>query len=151
MNITYTEEKQSEKRVTAKRHLGPFFVLLVLAPVMAELLLGDVPLNVSLPVLMILNLSYYGTGALIVRKIVRRRGLSWAWIPILAFTYGLIEEGLVLHSLFNPNFPGVGSLGFYGRALGVDWIWATFVLGLHTVWSLPVPILVTELLSKILL
>lgn len=69
MNITYTEEKQSEKRVTAKRHLGPFFVLLVLAPVMAELLLGDVPLNVSLPVLMILNLSYYGTGALIMREL----------------------------------------------------------------------------------
>jgi len=140
MNTINNEEKRP------KRHLAPVFVLLILGPAIAELLLGDIPLDASLPFLLLLNLSYYGTGAVIIREIVRRRGLHWFWIPILAFAYGLIEEGLVLHSLFNPNFPGIGSLGFYGRAFGVDWIWAMFVLGLHTIWSISLPILLTELL-----
>jgi hypothetical protein len=120
--------------------------LLVLTPLVSELLLGDIGFNAALPFLLLVNMLYYGTGAILIREIVRRRGLHWSWIPVLAFAYGLIEEGLALHSLFNPNFPGIGSLGFYGRALGVDWVWSSFVLGLHTVWSISVPILLVELL-----
>jgi hypothetical protein len=139
-------ENIMRERSSIKYHLAPVFVLLVLAPMVAEILLGDVPFNANIIFGLILNILYYGTGAIIIREIVRRRGLSWAWIPVLAFVFGLIEEGLALHSLFNPNFPGLGDLGFYGRGFGVDWVWAFFVLGLHTVWSISTPILLTELI-----
>jgi hypothetical protein len=136
------------ERSSIKHHLAPVFVLLVLTPMIAEVLLGNVPVPLNTNVIygLILNMLYCGTGAIIIREIVRRRGLSWAWIPVLAFAYGLIEEGLALHSLFNPNFPGLGYFGSYGRGFGVNWIWASFVLGLHTVWSISTPILLTELI-----
>ena len=148
MNSLTDGDKLSKKRNFSKYpyHLAPVFVLLILTPLISELLLGDIALNASFPMILILDLSYYGTGAIVIREIVRRRGLPWSWVPILAFAYGLIEEGLVLHSLFNSHFPGIGGLGFYGHALGVNWVWASFVLGLHTVWSITVPILITELL-----
>jgi hypothetical protein len=146
MNETIDTEKSLDHHKTAKHHLAPVFVLLVLTPLVSELLLGDIAPNASLPFLLLVDMLYYGTGAILIREIVRRRGLHWSWIPVLAFAYGLVEEGLALHSLFNPNFPGIGSLGFYGRAIGVDWVWASFVLGLHTVWSISVPILLVELL-----
>ena len=88
MHSTYNEEQQSKGQGVAKRHLAPLFVLLILTPSVSELLLGDIPLGASLPFLLLLNLSYYGTGALIIREIVRRRGLSWWWVLILAFAYG---------------------------------------------------------------
>lgn len=147
MSNKYIEDELASQRTLKKRHLAPVIVLLMLAPLIAEVLLGDVAFNANAIVFgLLLNMLYYGTGAIIIREIVRRRGLSWGWIPVLAFAYGLIEEGLALHSLFNPNFPGIGSLGFYGRMFGVDWVWAFFVLGLHTVWSISTPILVTELI-----
>lgn len=146
MNEIVDREKSLDQRSPAKHHLAPVFVLLVLTPLVSELLLGDIGFNAGLQFFLLINMLYYGTGAILIREIVRRRGLHWSWIPVLAFAYGLIEEGLALHSLFNPNFPGIGSLGFYGRALGVDWAWASYVLGLHTVWSISTPILLTELL-----
>ncbi|GHO47860.1 hypothetical protein [Ktedonospora formicarum] len=143
---TITSESIQASKPRRKRHLLPLFVLLLLTPAISELLLGDMELNSSILFLFLLNVSYYGTGAIIIREIVRRRGLHWGWIPILAFAYGLIEEGLVLHSLFNPNFPGISAMGYFGHALGVSWVWSPYVLGLHTVWSISVPILVTELI-----
>src|SRR5690349_9064972 len=112
MDKTIGMEKPLEHLQSSKHHIAPVLVLLVLTPVVSELLLGDIGLNAMFPFVMLLDLSYYGTGAILIREIVRRRGLHWSWIPVLAFAYGLLEEGLVLHSLFNPNFPGIGSLGF---------------------------------------
>src|SRR5579884_1847766 len=122
MNEIVDREKSLDQRSPAKHHLAPVFVLLVLTPLVSELLLGDIGFNAGLPFFLLINMLYYGTGAILIREIVRRRGLHWSWIPVLAFAYGLIEEGLALHSLFNPHFPHIGSLGFYGRAFGVDWV-----------------------------
>jgi hypothetical protein len=144
--IDTIKPEQGPQQKQSRSHLAPVFVLLFLAPAVAELLLGNISPNGSLPIVFLLDVTYYGTGAILIREIVRRRGLHWWWIPMLAFAYGLLEEGLALHSLFNPNFPGVGSLGFALQLFGVDWLWASYVLGLHTVWSISTPTLVTELL-----
>ncbi|GHO90304.1 hypothetical protein KSF_003520 [Reticulibacter mediterranei] len=60
---------------------------------------------------------------MLIRELVRRRSLSWSRIVVLALAFGVIEEGLVTQSLFNPHFPGIGYLGTYGRWLGVNWYW----------------------------
>ena len=58
--------------------------------------------------------------------------------------YALIEEGLVMQTLFNPILFNIGALG--GRALGVNWVYSEWVIGYHIVWSISIPILLTEML-----
>jgi hypothetical protein len=92
------------------------------------------------------NSILYGSAALLVRELARRQGPGWVRIVILAMSFAVFLEGVVLQSLFNPHFPGFGSLGVYGHVLGVNWVWGAYVIGLHTVWSITLPILLTELL-----
>ena len=56
----------------------------------------------------------------------------------------LIEEGLTLQTLFNPDFVNAGKLG--GRWLGVNFVLTQWEIGYHVVWSICIPILITELL-----
>lgn len=128
------------------RRLAPMFVLLILSPVVAEVLLGSTPLSKLSLVTFLLYIGFYGTGAVLIRELVRWRSPGWSRIVVLALAFGVIEEGLVTQSLFNPHFPGIGYLGTYGRWLGVNWYWTEYILGWHAVWSISLPILLTELL-----
>ncbi|OLC21634.1 MAG: hypothetical protein AUH33_01400 [Chloroflexi bacterium 13_1_40CM_68_21] len=77
--------------------------LFVLAPVCGELLSGSTPLRAFVNPFTFLYLSgLYGSGALIVREIVRRRGLGWRNVLLLGAAYGVLEEGLVVTSWTNP-------------------------------------------------
>lgn len=124
------------------RRFAPVFVLLLLAPVVAEVLFGATPVS-NLGGLLS-AIAVYGCGALLIRELVRRRGLGWSWIAALGVAYGLVEEGLALGSLFNPELFDAGQLG--GRALGINWVWTEWTLGYHAVWSISIPILLAELL-----
>jgi hypothetical protein len=55
-----------------------------------------------LPALVVLA-PMYGGGALLIREVVRRRGLGWPSIILLALACGVLEEGLITQSLFNPD------------------------------------------------
>lgn len=125
------------------RKVAPALVLFFLSPFVAEFLLGDFSID-ALPALIFLA-PLYGGGALTLREIARRRNLGWASILILALAYGLLEEGIVIQTLFNPNYLGLHLLrqGWI-PALGMGAWWTPFVLTLHTVWSISVPIAVTE-------
>ena len=126
------------------RRYAPIFTLLVLAPFVGEVLFGVTPLS-RLP-FFLAQVGMYGGGALMIREIVRRRGLSSWWLVSLGIAYGIVEEGLVLQSLFNPHFPGLDILGSYGRAGGVNWVWAEFILGYHAIFSITIPVVLTELM-----
>src|SRR5262249_19089795 len=80
----------------------------------------------------------------VIRELVRRRGPGWARIALLGAAYAIVEEGLAIQSLFNPDLFNAGLLG--ARALGVNWVWAQWTVGYHIVWSIAIPILLTELL-----
>ena len=80
------------------------------------------------------------------RETVRRRRLGAAWLLVLGLAYGLVEEGLVLQSLFNQHYPGLDFLGYYGHWLGVNWVWLEFIVPYHAVFSIAIPIAITELL-----
>jgi len=58
--------------------------------------------------------------------------------------YGLLEEGLTMQTLFSPTLFSVASYG--GRALGINWIWALWVLAYHAIYSVIIPIVLTEAL-----
>src|SRR5215208_7980839 len=71
--------------------MAPVLLLLVIAPLVAEFLLGDVTLA-SLPAL-VLFIPLYGGGALLIREVVRRRGGGWPAIVVFAAAFGVVEEG----------------------------------------------------------
>jgi hypothetical protein len=126
------------------RRLGPVWTLLFLAPLIGEVLFGATPLS-RLPAVL-LQVGLYGGAAVLIRELVVRRNLRQWWLVALGLAYGIFEEGLVLQSLFNAHFRGLDVLGSYGRAAGVNWIWAMFIVPYHAVFSIAIPIVFTELL-----
>ncbi len=124
------------------RRLMPIVVLFLLSPFVAEILLGATTishLESLLPVTML-----YGGGAVLIRELARRKDHGWIRILFLGVAYALIEEGLVFQTIFNPNLFNAATVG--GRFLGVNWIFSEWVIGYHVVWSILIPIWLTEIL-----
>src|SRR3712207_4539627 len=83
------------------RRFAPILLLFVLSPVVAEVLFGATPvsnLGALLPVT-----ALYGGGVVLIRELARRRGTGWARIALLGAAYAVVEEGLALQSMFNPD------------------------------------------------
>ncbi|WP_201787181.1 hypothetical protein [Actinoplanes sp. TFC3] len=125
------------------RRIAPALALFLLSPLVAEFLLGDFTLS-TLPFLVLLA-PMYGGGALIIREVARRTGKGWPSIVLLALAFGIFEEGVTTQSLFNPDYFHAHLLehGFV-PALGIALPWTLYVLALHTVWSISVPIALVE-------
>jgi hypothetical protein len=125
------------------RRIAPAVGLFFLSPLVAEFLLGNLSIA-SIAGLLFLA-PMYGGGALLIREVARRTGRGWPTIILLALAYGIVEEGLVTQSLFNPHYAGQSLLSHgYIDALGMGSWWTLFVLTLHTVWSISVPIALVE-------
>jgi hypothetical protein len=131
--------------IPARKGLLPALGLFFLAPLVAEYLLGDLPITMLSA--LIAMAPMYGGGALLIREVARRTGRGWPTIVLLALAYGVLEEAFTTQSLFNPNYL---SLNFhllqpaYIPVLGMGGWWTVFVLALHTVWSISVPIALVE-------
>jgi hypothetical protein len=124
------------------RRLLPALILVLLAPLVAELLSGSTPLSEAIALLFVLPI--YGAGVLLIRELVVRSGRGWGSILILGAVYGLIEEGLALQSLFNPTLYHASEWG--ARIFGINGVYTETVLVVHVVWTAAIPILLTELL-----
>lgn len=127
------------------RRFAPVATLFLLAPLIGEVLFGAIPLS-RLPFGLLGVVGLYGGGAILVRETVRRRRLGAGWLVVLGLAYGLVEEGLVLQSLFDQHYPGLDFLGYYGHWLGVNWVWLEFIVPYHAVFSIAIPIAITEML-----
>lgn len=125
------------------RRVVPALVLIFLSPLVAEFILGDFPVT-YLPMLFGLA-PMYGGGALLIREVTRRAHRGWPTMALLALAFGVIEEGLVTQSLFNPNYANAHLLekGFV-PSLGIAIPWTIVVLSLHTVWSISTPVALVE-------
>lgn len=119
----------------------PVLVLGAVAVVVPEIVFGATPLTE--PGRILATLPIYAGGAILIRELARRRGAGWPQIAMLGVAYGIVEEGLALGSLFNPALFNAGEVG--ARAFGVNWTWTQWTLGYHAVWSILIPILLTEL------
>ncbi len=126
--------------------------LAVLAGVCAEFLLGDQYLNGTMNpagqvVEVVLFTVFYGSAAVIIREVTRRSHRGWPTILLLALGFGLLEEGVLTQTLFNPHYLGFDLLS-YGRlpVIGTALPWLLFVIALHVVWSISSPIAVMEAL-----
>jgi hypothetical protein len=129
----------------------PVVCLLFLTPGIPEYLssssaINAVILNPPLFLFQILaNLGLYGTGALLIHDAKVRWRKGWATVLLLGAAYGILEEGVALSTLFDPKAGPVGSLGFYGHWLGVNWVWSAGIVPFHALWSISLPILLLGL------
>ena len=130
----------------------PVLALLLLAPTIPELLTGSTPISelVFAPVTFAIGFAgivgLYGTGALLIREFAVHFRKGWATILLLGAAYGIAEEGLAVHTFFEPaGLSPVGALGAYGHAFGVNWLWALGLTAFHAVYSIALPILLVQL------
>jgi hypothetical protein len=133
--------------VAPRRKISAAITLLFVAPLVAEYLLGDLPLKL-LTALIVLAPTY-GGAAILIRETARRAGRGWPTMLMLGAAYTLIGEGLLTQSLFNPDYmqkhwhllsPA------YIPALGMGAWWTLLMLNLHTFWSMGVSIALAEAL-----
>lgn len=133
--------------VARRRTISAALTLFFVAPLVAEYLLGDLPLTL-LPALLVLAPAY-GGGALLIRETARRAGRGWPTMLLLGAAYALCNEGLVTQSLFNPDYLKLHLHLLdhaYIPAWGIGAWWTLFMLNLHPFWSMGVSIALVEAL-----
>ncbi len=122
-------------------------MLFFLAPAIAELLSGSAPpVEFFSPFGFVLLTTLYGSGAILARELTLRWGRGWVSLFTLGAAYGIIEEGLMVKSFFDPAWVDLGVLGSYGRWAGVNWVWSLELMLYHAVVSVAIPILLVELI-----
>lgn len=123
------------------------FILMLITPGIPEYLTGSSKLDsiIYQPsfffIGLLLNLSLYTTGALLIREFSIKFNKGWFSTLILGIAYGIIEEGIAVHTFLLTSGNPVGSLGMYGRYAGIDSIWALFISSFHSIFSIGLPLL----------
>ena len=129
------------------RRIPPALFLFFLAPAIGELLSGSAPpVEFFNPFTLLILSALYGSGAVLARELALRWNKRWPTILTLGLAYGIIEEGLMVKSFFDPNWMDLGILGTYGRLAGVNWVWSISLTLYHATVSIAIPILLTELI-----
>jgi hypothetical protein len=130
-----------------KIRVPPALVLFLLSPIIGELLSGSSPPSEFFtPFGFTIMALLYGGGALTVRELKIRWEKGVGSLLLLGAAYGILEEGLMVASFFNPLWPDLGILGVFGRWLGVNWVWAVELTAYHAIVSITVPIILVELI-----
>jgi hypothetical protein len=133
------------------RENWPAIALALLSPTIAELLSGSTKITVLFyaPWFFLLDFGalvlLYGGGALLIREAAVRWKKGWASILLLGAAYGIVEEGLAVHTFFQPGGVPVDALGSFGRFGGVNVLWAIGLIVYHATISIALPILLVEL------
>ena len=123
------------------------WTLALLSTALAELVTAStLPLAFYNPVFFLLLLGMYGGGVLLVREFLVRLNKGPASLLALGLAYAILEEALILRSWFDPNYPNVQGLGWYGRVAGINTLWALWVTPLLALIANAIPIFFTSLL-----
>lgn len=119
------------------KRIPPWLTLLLLAPVLGELVSGhQSPLEFINPLNFVILSLPYGFGALICRELVVRWKKGWLSLLVLGMAYGIYEEAIVVHSIFNPQWSELGALANYGYFGGVNWTWGELMIHFHALISI---------------
>jgi hypothetical protein len=124
----------------------PLALLFFLSPAIGELLSGSSPpAEFFSPFSLALLSCLYGSGAIIARELKVRWRKDFRAVLVLGGAYGILEEGLMVKSFFDPAWMDLGALGQFGRFLEVNWVWAVLLTVYHAVFSIAIPIALVEM------
>ncbi len=123
--------------------MAPALLLMLLAPVMAEVLPGATRLSALfvLPV----QICVWGGGALMIRYAVRRWRLGWRNMLLLALVLSIAEECLIQQTSLAPMVLYIKG-EVYARAFGVNYVYFLWALAYETVFVVFLPIVLVELM-----
>jgi hypothetical protein len=125
----------------------PWLTLLLIAPILGELVSAhQSPLEFLNPINFLVLSLPYGIGALLCREFIVRWKKGLPGLLLLGIAYGIYEEGIVVHSFFNPNWTELGALARYGFYGGINWTWSECMVHFHTFISIGASILLTEII-----
>lgn len=88
----------------------------------------------------------YGCGVILIREASIRWNRGWPTILALGIAYGIMEEGIAVHTFFDPVSITVGIFGQYGKFLTLNVTWAVLISLFHAVYSIALPILLGNIL-----
>jgi len=121
-------------------------LLFFLSPVLGELLSGSAPpLEFFNPVGFLIIVTFYGGSTVLIHELKARWHLQWS-IVLLAIAYGILEEGIMMQSIFNFNHADLGNLAHYGEVFGIHIPWTISLLVYHATISTLIPILIVEMI-----
>ena len=123
------------------RRSAPVISLVLLSPIISEILFGST--HISNLYVLIPELGVWGCGALLIRWIVRRANKGEISILLLGIALAVAEECVIQQTSFFP-LVGIDPQGIFGRALGVNWIYLLWAIGYESIWTVAIPIQLTE-------
>jgi hypothetical protein len=126
--------------------IAPALLMMVLAPSFTELLLGGTRLSaiVGFPPIIFMEIVVWGGGALMLRALARKLGLGWGSLILFGLVIAMAEEFVIQQTSFAPlviQLKGVE----WGRAGGINYVYALWALAYEAVWVVLMPTLVAEM------
>jgi len=126
-----------------EKRLKVVLLLSLLSPFFGEVMSASTPpLEIINPTAFLFLWGFYGGGVLVIRELWVRWGGGRFRLLLLGVAYGIIEEGIVLRSFFDPSWPDLEKLAIYGRCCGVNFVWVVALCIFHSIYSMGVPILI---------
>src|SRR5205823_1909859 len=122
---------------------APAIVLMLLAPLLTEVLPGATRFS-SIFVLPV-EIAVWGGGALLIREVVRRKGLGWQSLLMLALVLAIAEECLIQQTSLAPLVIKLNGVE-YARWRGVNYVYLLWALAYESVLVVMLPVLLAELL-----
>ncbi|MFI1465257.1 hypothetical protein [Nocardia carnea] len=119
------------------------WTLLLLAPICGELTFSAVGMPIMWLVFPAL-IPMYGAGVLLVRELVVRAGGGWPSLILMGLVYELAEDGFGLQALTSTTMYNADEWG--SRLLGFNATYWETQAGYHIVFSVMIPIVITDLL-----
>lgn len=119
-----------------------FILLIFLSPLIAELFSGSTPFFTFFsPFVFLVFLGFYGGGCLLIREVTAHRNLGYASVLLLGAAFGILEEGIILKSWFDPTWMGGEITSKVLRVYGISVLQPFANIAYHAVVSIAAPIL----------
>jgi hypothetical protein len=134
---------ESASRPSVLSRMAPAFTLALLAPLLAEILPGAT--RFSAIFVFPVEVCVWGIGAVLIREIVRRKGLGWVSLLLLALVLAIAEECLIQQTSLAPLVIQIKG-ETYARAFGVNYVYLLWALMYESVYVVLLPVLLAELL-----
>ena len=130
-------------RPSVFRRMAPAFTLMVLAPLLAEVLPGATRFS-AIQVFPV-EMTIWGGGAVMIRELVRGRGLGWANMLALALALAVAEECIIQQTSYAPLIIYIKNV-VWARALGVNYVYFLWAVVYEAVLVVLLPVMLTEML-----
>jgi hypothetical protein len=127
--------------------IAPALLVMALAPIFTELLLGGTRLSalIGFPPILGMEIAVWGGGALMLRALARKLGLGWGSLLLFGLIIAIAEEFVIQQTSLAPlviKLKGVE----WARAGGINYVYALWALIYEAVWVVLFPTLVAEMI-----